>query len=41
MFTSENTEGYTITELAALNVELSAILSEIPEEKTEERAAAE
>jgi hypothetical protein len=41
MFTTDNTEGYTIAQIAAFNAELAAILAGIPESDIEAREAAE
>lgn len=40
-FTIENTAGYTVTELAALNAKLAARLSAIDASDTDARAEAE
>ena len=41
MFTSENTEGYSATELSALNAELAVRLAGIDPNDTDARDAAE
>lgn len=40
-FTTDNTEGYTAAELAALNAELAERLATIPADDTDARDAAE
>lgn len=40
-FTTDNTEGYTTTELTALNVELATRLAEIDPDDTDARIAVE
>jgi len=40
-FTTENTEGYTAAQLAALNAELAARLAEIPADDTDARMEVE
>jgi len=41
MFATDNTQGYTASELAALNAELAARLASIPEGDVEARVEAE
>ena len=40
-FTTDNTEGYTDAELAALNAEMALKLALLPHDDTDARAAAE